>query len=59
MNPTIKILNNEILSDNWYTLRRVTFEYRAPGVEQTQQREAYDRGNGAVILQSGSGKDYS
>lgn len=51
MNPGIKIIKTEILSDNWYTLRKVTFEYIEPdGTAETQSREAYDRGNGAVIL---------
>jgi GDP-mannose pyrophosphatase NudK len=47
----IKILQNEVLSDNWYTLRKVTYEYlQSDGSWQTQSREAYDRGNGATIL---------
>ncbi len=48
-----KVRNNEkeLLSDNWYSLSKVTFEYqRADGQWETQVREAYDRGNGAVIL---------
>jgi len=51
MNENVKILNTEILSDNWYTLRKVTYEYqKKDGSWQTQSREAYDRGNGATIL---------
>ncbi len=47
----VKILKTEILSDNWYTLRKVTYEFsKSNGSVQTQNREAYDRGNGAVIL---------
>jgi nudix-type nucleoside diphosphatase (YffH/AdpP family) len=47
----IRILKTEILSDNWYTLKKVTFESKKPdGSLLIQQREAYDRGNGAVIL---------
>ncbi|MGV3547427.1 MAG: hypothetical protein ACO1N4_10210 [Pedobacter sp.] len=43
----IHILNNEILSDNWYTLRKITYELTRPdGSKQVQNREAYDRGNG-------------
>lgn len=39
------------MSDNWYTLRKVTYDYLTPaGTWQTQSREAYDRGNGATIL---------
>ncbi|MEL6140418.1 MAG: GDP-mannose pyrophosphatase NudK [Bacteroidota bacterium] len=51
MNPRVKIQKAEILSDNWYTLRKVTFDFqRADGQWETQEREAYDRGNGAAIL---------
>lgn len=51
MNQKIRNLSKEVLSDNWYTLRKITFDYlRNDGSWQTQQREAYDRGNGAVIL---------
>lgn len=47
----VKILETEVLSDNWYTLRKVTYEYlKKDGTKQVQSREAYDRGNGAVIL---------
>ena len=50
-NENVKILKTEILSDNWYVLRKVTFEYRKKdGAWETQNREAYDRGNGATIL---------
>ncbi|WP_410548866.1 NUDIX domain-containing protein [Allomuricauda sp. M10] len=44
-------MKRELLSDNWYTLEKVSFEYlRDDGVWEKQTREAYDRGNGAVIL---------
>lgn len=50
-NSKVKNIQKEVLSDNWYTLRKITFDYlRNDGSWQTQQREAYDRGNGAVIL---------
>jgi len=50
-NPKIDILKTEILSDNWYTLRKVTYSYlKKDGTWETQSREAYDRGNGATIL---------
>ncbi len=40
-----------VLSDNWYTLRKATFEYLGSnGQWTTQNREAYDRGNGAAAL---------
>jgi GDP-mannose pyrophosphatase NudK len=47
----IKILESEVLSDNWYLLRKVSFARTRPdGSLLFQTREAYDRGNGAVIL---------
>ncbi len=47
----IKIVNTEILSDNWYTLKKVTYEaIQKDGTLLLQHREAYDRGNGATIL---------
>ncbi|MEO1486373.1 MAG: GDP-mannose pyrophosphatase NudK [Bacteroidota bacterium] len=47
----VRNIKKELLSDNWYSLEKVTFEYqRADGEWETQVREAYDRGNGAVIL---------
>lgn len=50
-NPDITILKTDLLSDNWYTLNKVTFTVRKKdGTSETQSREAYDRGNGAVIL---------
>ncbi|MFN8380688.1 MAG: GDP-mannose pyrophosphatase NudK [Anaerolineales bacterium] len=49
--PSVRIVQTDILSDNWYTLRKVTFEIEKPdGTKEIQSREAYDRGNGAVIL---------
>src|SRR6476660_10506615 len=51
MNQNIKILKTEVLSDNWYTLKKVTYEYlKKDKTLQIQTREAYDRGNGATIL---------
>src|SRR6266567_1030081 len=51
MNEKVKILEKEILSNNWYVLRKITYEYlQKDGSWQKQQREAYDRGNGATIL---------
>jgi len=50
-NDKVKIVAEEVLSNNWYTLRKYTFDYqRADGQWERQSREAYDRGNGAVIL---------
>jgi GDP-mannose pyrophosphatase NudK len=45
------IQKTEILSDNWYTLRKITYDcLHKDGTWTTQSREAYDRGNGATIL---------
>jgi nudix-type nucleoside diphosphatase (YffH/AdpP family) len=50
-NQKIKIQQTELLSDNWYLLNKVTFDFlRKDGVWITQNREVYDRGNGAGIL---------
>jgi len=47
----VKILNTEILSDSWYILRKLTYEYsKKDGSTHVQSREVYDRGNGATIL---------
>ncbi len=51
MIQNVNIFKTEILSDNWYTLRKITYSYlKKDGTQQTQSREAYDRGNGATIL---------
>ena len=56
-NPTITIQKTELLSDNWYLLNKVTFDYQMDNQEsETQVREVYDRGNGAVILLYNSAK---
>lgn len=47
----IRIIEERLLSDDWYTLKKTTFEYRSrDGHWQRQSRETYDRGNGAVLL---------
>ncbi|SBV52253.1 hypothetical protein XBLMG947_3047 [Xanthomonas bromi] len=49
--PQVRIRSIDVLSDNWYVLRKVTFDFqRKNGRWQTLSREAYDRGNGATIL---------
>jgi len=51
MNPRVNIKDTQILSNNWYTLKKVTFDYQhKSGKWIEQNREAYDRGNGATIL---------
>jgi len=50
-NGKVKNIKTEVLSDNWYTLNKITFDYqKEDGAWETQIREAYDRGNGAAIL---------
>ena len=50
-NEKVQVLKTEILSDNWYTLKKITYNFlKKDGQWQTQSREAYDRGNGATIL---------
>ena len=47
----IRNVLRETLSDAWYTLYRYTYEYlRSDGRWDRQQREAYDRGNGAAVF---------
>ena len=51
MTDKVRIQKTEILSDNWYTLKKVTFDFQKKnGSWVNQNREAYDRGNGATIL---------
>lgn len=50
-NPNITIQKTELLSDNWYILNKVTFDYLTKdNTLISQKREVYDRGNGAAIL---------
>jgi len=50
-NPIIKIQKTELLSNNWYLLNKVTYEYKKEdNTIETHIREVYDRGNGAAIL---------
>ena len=49
--PKIEDLEIEILSNNWYTLKKASYRYqKMNGQWEPQEREAYDRGNGAAIL---------
>jgi nudix-type nucleoside diphosphatase (YffH/AdpP family) len=50
-NANVVVENVEIVSDGWHVLRRNTLSYRRrDGKWTTQQRETYDRGNGATIM---------
>jgi nudix-type nucleoside diphosphatase (YffH/AdpP family) len=47
----VRVKNVRLLSDNHYTLKTTTFEWRrGDGKWQTQHRETYDRGNAATVL---------
>jgi nudix-type nucleoside diphosphatase (YffH/AdpP family) len=47
----VRIRTVRTLSDDWYVLKKTTFDFlRRDGTWQTQNRETYDRGNGAAIL---------
>ena len=47
----IEIVSDETLSDNWYHLRNVTYDYTgSDGHTFRLKREVYDRGNGSTIL---------
>ncbi|MFD0696552.1 GDP-mannose pyrophosphatase NudK [Paenibacillus sp. GCM10027628] len=51
MNPRVEIKDETVLSANWYLLKKMKFAYQNNnGIWETQEREVYDRGNGAVIL---------
>ena len=46
----VRIKNVEVLSDNWYVLRKTTYDYLGrDGQWRELTRETYDRGNGASI----------
>lgn len=47
----IRIIEETLLSNDWYVLRKTKFDYRRrDGSWQRLSRETYDRGNGACIL---------
>lgn len=51
MNSRVRNIKSEVLSDNWYTLNNINFDYQFEnGQWVNQSRESYDRGNGATIL---------
>ncbi|MFE2053559.1 NUDIX domain-containing protein [Streptomyces sp. NPDC059459] len=58
-NPGVRIRDVELTSQGWHVLRRTTFDYRRrDGRWETQQRETYDRGNGAVVLPYDTGRGH-
>lgn len=51
LNERVRVIEQELLSDNWGLLTRWTIELqRRNGDWQRQVRETYDRGDGAAIL---------
>ena len=50
-NPRVRVTDVELLAAGWHVLRRTTFDYlRGDGTWTSEQRETYDRGNGATVL---------
>jgi nudix-type nucleoside diphosphatase (YffH/AdpP family) len=50
-NPDVVVKDVELLAAAWHVLRRTTIERRrSDGTWTTEQRETYDRGNGATLL---------
>jgi nudix-type nucleoside diphosphatase (YffH/AdpP family) len=50
-NPNVIVRDVELLAAGWHVLRRTTYDHQhADGHWTTEQRETYDRGNGATIL---------
>ena len=51
MHDDIRIVEEKVLSRDWYLLKKTVFDLRRrDGTWQRQSRETYDRGNGATIL---------
>ncbi|MCK0130370.1 NUDIX domain-containing protein [Flavobacteriaceae bacterium F08102] len=51
MNPRVKNIQTKNLSDDWYILNKVNFDYKmSDGLWINQNREVYNKGNGAAIL---------
>jgi nudix-type nucleoside diphosphatase (YffH/AdpP family) len=47
----VRVIESQVLSDDWYLLKKTIYDFRrADGSWQRQQRETYDRGNGATLL---------
>lgn len=51
LHERVRVQQERLLSDHWYTLKTTRFDFlRSDGQWQTQDRETYDRGNGATLL---------
>ena len=56
-NPDVVVTDVELLAGAWHVLRRTTLERRrGDGEWVTEQRETYDRGNGATMLLYDAGR---
>jgi len=50
-NPRVRVRDVTVLTSNWYVTRATTFDYQhADGSWTVEERETYDRGDGATIL---------
>ena len=50
-NPRVRVRDVTLLTSNWYVTRATTFDYQhADGSWTIEERETYDRGDGATIL---------
>jgi len=51
VNDRVRVIGDEVLSDNWGLVKKTTIELRrSNGQWQRQVRETYDRGDGAGVL---------
>ena len=54
----LRKIEKELLSDNWYTLNKFTFDYQKEnGIWERQEREVYDCGDASAILIYNKDKD--
>jgi nudix-type nucleoside diphosphatase (YffH/AdpP family) len=50
-NPRVVVRDVRLLTSNWFVTRATTFDFQhADGTWTTEERETYDRGDGATIL---------
>jgi nudix-type nucleoside diphosphatase (YffH/AdpP family) len=56
-NPRVRITGVDLLTSNWYVTRVTRFDYQhSDGHWSSEERETYDRGNGATILLHDTGR---
>src|SRR6185503_12716818 len=50
-NPRVRVRDVRVLASNWYVTRTTAFDFQhADGTWTVEERETYDRGDGATIL---------